>query len=66
MEAKNPKSITTNPGGLPPPLKNCQNPKIRIFTNKPTVFFCAMDWHQYSGYLIEISKKFNSSKKNYP
>ena len=39
MEAKNPKSITTNPGRLPPPLKNCQNPKIRIFTNKPTIFF---------------------------
>ena len=39
MEAKNPKSITTNPGRLPPPLKNCQNPKIHIFTNKPPVFF---------------------------
>ena len=40
MEAKNPKSITTNPGGLPSPLKNCQNPKIHIFTNKPPIFLC--------------------------
>ena len=38
-EVKNPKSITTNPGGLPSPLKNCQNPKIHIFTNKPPIFF---------------------------